>query len=153
MGDSDDWMEALSESAIELAQTTLGCEVTMDSPPESVAGLDLTNCLVALVGEGASVQIGLAADPRGCQGLAQLLLAAEEELPESDVSDAMGEIANIVGGGVKKRMANQFGGMRLGLPVVLQGHLELTRKQRVAQRSVLFGETAARLIVIRMTSG
>jgi len=145
-------MDALLESALELAETTLGCEVTVDAPPESVSGIDLTNSLVALVGERTSVQIGIAADDRGCQSLAKLLLGADEELTDSDVSDAMGEIANIIGGGVKKRLAGEFGGMRLGLPVVLMGHLELTRKQRVAQRSILFGETAARLVVVRNTS-
>src|SRR5512147_990453 len=110
----DDWLSATVEAASEFASTTL------DAALESVAStsklpVDLTGCFVALVGEEGSLQIGLASDSAGCMTLAKALFASDEDLPEEDVGDALGEIANIVAGGVKKRMATGQVPLALGL--------------------------------------
>lgn len=143
----DAWIDAAAEAAREFAETALGCPMEAGVPDGS-SNYDLTCCLVALVGDEASLQVGFASDAEGCQSLARALLGADEPLPESDVVDAMGEIANIIGGGVKKRM-RQDGGIHLGLPMVLHGRLKLTESHQVAHLAIKVGVTDARLFVIR----
>jgi len=144
---AEDWLRATVEATSEFCETTLAMEMRtgVDAPrlPDN-----LTGCFVALVGSEEALQIGLASDPAGCQTLACTLFAAEEELSESDVSDALGEIANILAGGVKKRMAETFGGMSLGLPIVMEGHLRVTDRQHIAQLDIALGEVPVRLLVV-----
>lgn len=143
------WLDATSNAAQELAETALGCEFSIDSATDRIDGADLTGCFIALAGEETSVQIGVASDGDGCQALAQSLLGEESALPEADVTDALGEIANILAGGVKKRMAGADPTMRLSLPLVLQGTLHVTEHQKLALIPVHFGEIPARLLVVR----
>src|SRR5512138_2280299 len=99
-----EWLAATVDSAAEFAATTLrgtlGHVESHDAIPAQVTG-----CFVALVGEDESIQIGIAASAEGCQSLAQALFASDEPLDDADVSDALGEITNIVAGGVKKRVS------------------------------------------------
>jgi chemotaxis protein CheX len=141
------WLNATVEAASEFASTTLdaafqSADVSSELPP------DLTGCFVALVGEEGSFQIGLASDAEGCQTLAKALFASDEDLPDEDISDALGEIANIVAGGVKKRMATAQQPLSLGLPIVMEGHLRLTERQRVAQLDGKLGQVPVRLLIV-----
>lgn len=142
-----EWLAAMLEAAAEFTETTLGLEL---GDPSAIRKLpeNLTGCFVALVGQEERLQIGLASDPAGCQTLAQTLFAADEELPESDVTDALGEIANIVAGGVKKRRSDATSGMTLGLPMVMEGHVRIADRQEVAHIDTAVGDVPVRLLVI-----
>lgn len=144
--ESKAWLDATLESVAELGSTALGFDV---GEPDAGRRLpeNLTGCFVALVGEQESLQIGLASDSAGCQTLAQALLAADEPLSDSDVSDALGEIANIVAGGVKKRRSSH-GGMTLGLPIVMEGHVRITDHQSMSHLDIALGDVPVRLLVI-----
>lgn len=48
-------------------------------------------------------------------------MTSTEELTENDVSDAMGEIANMVMGAVKARIQNEVGSIEVSIPSVVQG--------------------------------
>jgi len=140
------WLNATIEATAEFSTTTLDAPLTaLDS---SNLPLDLTGCFVALVGEVGSLQIGLASDSVGCQTLAKALFGSDEDLPEEDVGDALGEIANIVAGGVKKRMASGEISLALGLPIVMEGHIRLTERQQIAQVDVLLGQVQTRLLIV-----
>jgi CheY-specific phosphatase CheX len=143
----EEWLAAAVEATNEFATTTLAFELRQgeDLPrlPENMTG-----CLVALVGQNESLQVGLASNTTGCETLARALFASDDPLSEDDISDAMGEIANIVAGGVKTRMVQKFGSIQLGLPIVMEGHLRLTERQRMAQRDVALGEVPVRLLVV-----
>ena len=142
----NDWLHATVDATSEFSSTTLGAPLT---PLESSnLPIDLTGCFVALVGEEGSLQIGLASDGAGCQTLAKALFGSDEDLPEEDVGDALGEIANIVAGGVKKRMASGEILLALGLPIVMEGHIRLTERQQIAQIDVLLGEVPTRLLIV-----
>ena len=143
----DDWMSATVDAASEFASTTLDAALETSGATGELS-LDLTGCYVALVGEEGSLQIGLASDTSGCQTLAKALFASEEDLPEEDVGDALGEIANIIAGGVKKRMATAREPLAIGLPIVMDGHLRLTERQQIAQVDVKFGLVPARLLIV-----
>ncbi len=141
------WLDATLDAAGEFSSTTLGFDL---GDPNAIRKLpeSLTGCFVALVGEAESIQIGLASDSAGCQTLAQALFAADEPVPESDVTDALGEIANIMAGGVKKRRSASHGGMSLGLPIVMEGHVRITDRQEMAQLDVALGDVPVRLLIL-----
>jgi chemotaxis protein CheX len=48
-------------------------------------------------------------------------MGSGEELSESDISDAIGEIANMVLGAVKSRIQNEVGGIEVSIPSVVEG--------------------------------
>jgi chemotaxis protein CheX len=143
----DAWLTAAVDAASEFASTTLDASLQPDDDGGELPP-DLTGCFVALVGQEGSFQIGLASDAAGCQTLAKALFAADEDLPDSDIGDALGEIANIVAGGVKKRMATVQQPLSLGLPIVLQGHIRITERQQIAQVDVRLGSIPVRLLIV-----
>ncbi len=140
-----DWMKATVDAAAEFSTTTL--DASLKTLESSNLPLDLTGCFVALVGEEGSLQIGLASDSAGCMTLAKALFGSDEDLPENDVGDALGEIANIVAGGVKKRMSGQVP-LALGLPIVMEGHIRLTDRQQIVQLDVSLGDVPTRLLIV-----
>lgn len=141
------WLKAASEATAELSRTTLGMSLREHSNLRRLPDT-LTGCYVALVGHEESLQIGLASDVAGCKALAQALLSTKEELREADVSDALGEIANILAGGAKKRRSHVRSDMSLGLPIVLDGHVRMSDKQELAHRDVAVGDVPVRLLVV-----
>ena len=48
-------------------------------------------------------------------------MLSTDELSENDISDAMGEIANMVMGAVKARIQNDVGSVEVSIPSVVQG--------------------------------
>lgn len=141
------WLEATRSAAEEFSETSLGVGLGDLQATRALPG-NLTGCFVALVGQEESLQIGLATDSFGCQTLAQTLFAAEEELSEADVTDALGEIANIMAGGVKKRRSESHGGMLLGLPIIMEGHVRVTDHQQMVTLDIAMGEVPVRLLVV-----
>jgi CheY-specific phosphatase CheX len=144
---ADEWLEATVGSASEFAATTLHVAL---SPIESSIKLPvaLTGCFVALIGEEGSIQIGLAANALGCQSLAQALFESSEALPEEDVTDALGEIANIIAGGVKVRLSNVQPQLAIGLPIVMDGHLRLSDRQQLVTKDIQLGTIPIRLLIL-----
>jgi CheY-specific phosphatase CheX len=147
MHDTSIWLNATAESMAEICRTTLAMDLrrNVDTPKLPA---NLTGCYVALVGKEESLQIGLASDAQGCQILAQTLFGADNELSDTDVNDALGELANILAGGVKTRMAATFGGISLSLPIVMEGHLRVTDRQQVGQLDVALNDVPIRLLVV-----
>jgi len=143
----DEFMKATLEATSEFASTTLGEPMHLSEPGSDMAP-DLTGCFVALVGDEGSLQIGLATNPEGCQKLAQALFASDVELPAEDVSDALGEIANIIAGGVKCRMATPQLALALGLPIVMEGRLRLAERQQIVTADVRLGQVPVRLLIL-----
>jgi CheY-specific phosphatase CheX len=145
--DASIWLDATVSAMAEICSTTLAMDIRtgVEAPklPEN-----LTGCFVALVGQDDSLQVGLASDAAGCQTLARTLFAADDELSDTDVNDALGEIANILAGGVKTRMAATHTGISLGLPIVMEGHLRVTDRQQVVQLDIALGEVPVRLLVV-----
>jgi len=120
----DGWMNATVDAASEFSTTTLGAPLA--TLQTSALPVDLTGCFVALVGEEGSLQIGLASDAAGCMALAKALFGSDDDLPEEDVGDALGEIANII----------------------MEGHIRLTERQQVAQLDISLGDVPTRLLLI-----
>jgi CheY-specific phosphatase CheX len=143
----DSWLEATVSAAAEFCQTVLGTEMTL---VEALAPSELpvTGCFVSIIDATGSAQVGMASDEAGCQALAQALFATEETLSEADVTDALGEIANVLAGGVKKRLQEGQSPMTLGLPMVMEGRIRPTDRQILVCANVQLGGVMARLVIV-----
>lgn len=127
------WLEALAEATAELSTTSLELEGCTIIGPRQSDG-DLVGCYIVLVGDKCSVQIAVAASPETCRTIAGRLFEMDaveaQEISEGDVADAIGEVVNIVAGGVKSRMAPYYASLQLGLPFVIEGVIESTKRLR-----------------------
>lgn len=119
-----DWMNLAADAASEIATAALGVSSTRwqhparASPPD-----DLWGVYIPLMSDGDSVQLGVLGRREVCAQLAKSLLGMrpDESLDDdSAVFDAVGEVTNLVAGGVKVRAAGHIN-VKLGLPLALAG--------------------------------
>jgi hypothetical protein len=119
-----DWMNLAADAASEIAAGALGMgSVRWQHPAGAAMPDDLCGVYIPLMAEGFSVQLGLLGRPDVCTQLAKSLLGMgpEESLAdESEVFDAVGEVTNLVAGGVKVRAAAHTK-VKLGLPLAMSG--------------------------------
>ena len=152
-----DWVAAMADASTELA-LSLGIDGVEllgwhDVPPTGMAG-----AYIPLLAEDQTLQLALLASPAGCADLARLLLGMEPDEPvsDADIADAVGELVNIVAGGVKQRLQDPAtigsgGGLRLGLPVFIHGYVQPTQQLEVSLASARIGEVEAHLMALRST--
>ena len=145
-----DWVAAMADASTELA-LSLGIDGLEllgwhEVPPTGMAG-----AYIALLGEDQTLQLAMLATPDGCADLSRLLLGLEpaDEVSDTDVADAVGELVNIVAGGVKQRMQDSAGTLRLGLPVFINGFVQRTQQLEIALASAKLGEVDVHLMALR----
>jgi hypothetical protein len=145
-----DWVAAMADASTELALSLGmdGVEVLgwHDVPPTGMAG-----AYIPLLGEDQTLQLALLATPDGCAELSRLLLGLDpsDNVSDADVADAVGELVNIVAGGVKQRMQDSAGLLRLGLPVFINGYVQRTQLLEIALASARFGPVDTHLMALR----
>jgi len=146
------WADALVSATNELATTSLGYEEdTIISTISDLPDIPMYS-LVALAGDDTTLQIGMAATPEDCMELSRTLLGMEpedEELSEQDLVDALGEIVNVLAGGVKTRMAHVAASMRIGLPIVLKGTVNVSKSTDVSATLIRWDAAEAQLVLLR----
>ncbi len=144
------WAAELESAFAEVATSALGFDAVapgsrLAAPPRGYQGAYL-----GLVGPSGGVQIGLAAEPAGCQALSKRLLgmdAAEPALPENEVADAVCEIVNIVAGGFKSRLRDRSP-LQMGLPVFFHGPAQPTDHVAVQVVELKLGDLPAALLLV-----
>lgn len=148
--DMEVWVEAMIDSLDELASGMLGFEggkllEVRDELPERMIGAH-----VAMVSLREALSVGLISDEAGCGALARALLCMEpdEELPAGDVADAMGEIVNIIAGGVKRRLVEEDSSIKIGLPVFFSGQMKPTKNMQSRVLEILLGPVQAKLFLM-----
>ena len=143
--------DALTESASEVAATVLGgMPFAVVHGAAEASDRAAHGAYVGLVAQEEPIQVGLLAEPAGCQMLAKALLgmdAGDEDLPSSDVSDAMCEIINIVAGGLKRRVAGKLP-VTLGLPIFVAGPPLPNQQQEVVAQELQLGSVPVRLLIL-----
>jgi hypothetical protein len=79
---------------------------------------------IPLIVDGVALQLGVLGSRDVCVTFAQTLLAGTDEALDSDTDlfDAMGEIANLIAGNFKVLLADRFR-VRVGLPLALKGRV------------------------------
>lgn len=140
------WLKAMAESAADLGSSFLGldggCELErpLDGPPSGQVG-----AYVPLVGVERLTHIGLSCTAESAAALARTFMGMEPEddLEEGDLTDALGEIANILAGGVKGRLEPEEGALSIGLPLVVRGEIEAPRRASRAAASARLGSFGA----------
>jgi len=157
----DEWIEALTDSAGEIASTSLGygeCRVMAKESADPLAPLtapDLVGAYISVMSNEHSLNLGLLADAPGCENLAKALLGmdAQETLPEEDVTDSLRELVNILAGGVKRRMSGRESTLQLGLPLVVRGQVAVTELMEAARVKMMLGPIDVQLHIIRNRLG
>lgn len=143
-------LDALTESARELTSTVLG-GLTFEALGDCEDFGAGNGAYLGLVAQEEPVQVGIVVDGGGCQSLSKALLGmepADEDLPPSDVSDAMCEIVNIIAGGLKRRVAERMP-VTMGLPIFVSGHPLPNQQQTMLARSIKIGNVL--VIVLLLT--
>jgi CheY-specific phosphatase CheX len=146
-----EWLSAAVESVKDLCTTSFSfpsCEVMPNLAHEIK---DKAGAYIALVGDHSAIQLGMAADECGCYALSRALLCMEEneELSKEDMSDTMGEIANIIAGGLKSKMDERNPNMRMGLPIMVHGCVDAPEHAEIAMAEIKLGPVLAHLLVLR----
>jgi CheY-specific phosphatase CheX len=76
-------------------------------------------------------------------------MGPEESASEDDITDAIGEIANMLGGGVKKRLSGREPKLQLGLPIFVEGRIHAAHQAQTAFEKIRLGATTVELLVIK----
>lgn len=121
---SDAVMDAARELSDAIGLGPLGVALRDTAAPPGVVG-----GYVAVVSPRSSVQVGIATTRLSAARIGALMLGLDEDdsgLEESELQDVLGELANILAGGLKRRLAEQDGGLELGLPIFVDGRFEVS---------------------------
>ena len=143
------WRDAICGAAIEIAQRSLGfAGATIADSRRDAIQSGMVGAHIPMVGK-PSFELQLVAMRGSCEALATAVLGMDiSDLPASVVGDAVGEIVNMLAGGVKRRLGNNGGDLELGLPVFVNGAVEPTDRFSMLAFPLRFGaiETVAVII-------
>ena len=147
-GHLETWLGAATDAFAEVASSTLGMEGARVEGTRTGYPSDGAGAAVAIIAED-SMQVGVFGTTASCQAFARALLGMgpdEEDLPESDMADALGEIVNIVAGSMKTRL--KLGTAKLGLPLFVKGRIESGCGAKVRVASVHVGDHVAEVFMM-----
>ena len=114
--------EALLDSAREVFETMVF--MALEDSGGDTTSLGDTTLLGSITFKGnLEGCLGVCCDEVCAKTIAANMLGmmSPDELSENDISDAMGEIANMVMGAVKARIQNEVGTVEVSIPSVVQG--------------------------------
>ena len=114
--------DALLDSAREVFETMVF--MAMEDSSDDTTSLGETTLLGSITFKGnLEGCLGVCCDEVCARTIAANMLGmmSTDELNENDISDAMGEIANMVMGAVKARIQNEVGTVEVSIPSVVQG--------------------------------
>jgi CheY-specific phosphatase CheX len=150
---ASEWLDVAVDAFKEVAAMALGIESEIAWLNTPATAIPTTHtALVALVAENVSIQLGVGSTAGGCQEIVCSMLGmdpSEETLDDADISDAMGEIANILAGQVKREMTDRAGNLRLGLPVFVRGDIEFSDAIDMVSGSFQLGSIPVTIVVLR----
>lgn len=117
-GSHETWLPLIEVATREVFELMLGCQLTVPGPTED-AILDITS-MVGLAGALSGVMSVC------CQGKAAALMTSKMLGVELDkagpqISDALGEVCNMVAGNFKNKIAGLAEGCMLSPPTVITG--------------------------------
>ncbi len=144
------WLDAAAQAASEIATGSLGAtSTTWEGRPATTLPGDLCGVYLPLLSDELALQFGFLATFVVCAKLSRALLgiAPDEELEsEADVFDAVGEITNLVAGGVKARLVGRCT-VNLGVPLALQGRVFPASGSRSMQGVIRIDESDVWLVM------
>lgn len=136
------WRSAVEGAATEIATRALSFPgATVADPVGHEAAESLIGAHIPMIGSGKAYDLAVVSTPAGCQALARAILYMPPNAPikDGEVADAVGEIVNMMGGTVKRRIAGLGAELELGLPLFLHGHIQPTERLTVIALPTRFG--------------
>lgn len=117
--------------------------------------LDSQGAYVPILSGDSSLHVGVASSEAGCHVLTRALLgmAPDEAVSPDDVHDAVGEIANMVAGGVKTKVVARGVDAQLGLPIFIHGHIAQTSVSQCLSSELAFDDIRVRVTVVKTARG
>ena len=103
--------------------------------------------------DGGVVEIGFFAEEQVCKQLASALLGLDPDMLEElglDLQDALGEVCNILAGGLKGRLHQNHEHFQLGIPVGLDVETFLDDPPRIANLELTLDNATAAHFALRM---
>lgn len=144
-----DWTAAVEASTREFVTTTLFQEAKLSDrlpklPPE------IYGAIISLANNSLEATLGVFSEPAGCQRLARSFLGLEDTapVPEGEIADVLGEIANILAGSVKARIAGRVAGLKIGMPCFIQGGIHFPEPYEFSGMRACWGEIAVSWFLI-----
>ena len=147
-------LKATADATVEFGDTVLAMEVQTEPEnlPAGLAELKHSEVSIALVNDAVALQIGVCAPDVACTALSKALLGIpeDEEITEDDVTDGIGEVANIIAGGLKSRLDDDYPALKLGLPVwSIPQHGKHRKTTDVGSVPMSIGDNPVTLTVMR----
>jgi hypothetical protein len=140
------WRTALEAAAKEIAAYALSLpSATVGDPVGLEHAVAMIGAHIPLVGGGQAFDLALVSSPTGCQAI--LGLPDTAPLRDAEVADAVGEIVNMLGGTVKRRLAGIGAELVLGLPLFLHGYIQPTDRLMVLVLPTRFGAIETMVLI------
>ena len=115
------FMDITAQAPVDNGKQVLGCHVS--------AMIGLTGDLSAMLGIHCPEEVGLA--------ITGAMLGMELEEVDADVKDALGEISNMVAGGIKERVSTENINLELAIPTAVAGKSYTISAPKGSQRVVV----------------
>ena len=115
----ENWLPVLELAVEEVFEIMLGCRVK-PAPEEKV---DTTRGFTAMVGLAGAMcgVLTFSCDQNTAREVARCMLGPEIADSEEQVSDALGEICNMIAGNFKNKLSGTDGRCMLSVPTVIKG--------------------------------
>jgi len=113
-----DWIPLLELAAREVFELMLGCKLTVDDTTTE-GTLDVT-AMVGLAGKLCGV-LNVRCDGKAAALMTSKMLGVDLDKVGPDISDALGEICNMVAGNFKNKISGLGDGCMLSPPTVITG--------------------------------
>jgi chemotaxis protein CheX len=117
-GSHETWLPLLDVSAREVFELMLSCQLTVPATAE-VTTLDVTS-MVGLAGQLCGV-LSVRCSGKAAALMTSKMLGVELDKVGPEVSDALGEVCNMVAGNFKNKIAGLAEGCMLSPPTVITG--------------------------------
>ena len=147
------WLASLKTATQEVASTALRFDKAVAGEP--LGKVVRPGAYIAILGDDVALHLGISASPAGLGVLARSLLGLRgaTELTEREMVDAVSELMNIVAGKVKSKFFGDDPSLRLGLPLFVQGQIQVTDHMEKAVSEVKIGPVTCELMVFRNQRG
>lgn len=113
-----DWLPLLEVASREVFELMLGCKLTV---PEATAEATYTiTAMVGLAGKLCGV-LSVSCDEKSAALMTSKMLGVDLDKIGAEMSDALGEVCNMVAGNFKNKITGMGDGCMLSVPTVISG--------------------------------
>ena len=145
----EDWVDVTGRSAKAVAGE-MGFRACQILGAERVLPKGLAGAFIPLVGQSASLQLGVLSTKVGQEGLARVVLQMEpgDVIDTEDVTDAVGELSNCLVGRIKREMRKVDPSLKIGLPVFIEGSVQDTGSSDFRTLGAIMNDIRVSILII-----